>query len=347
MNLHNMLGAPVAWLQGTGDVAISSRVRLARNLDGRPFPGRASAPALAAARKEIVEAARRTRAFRNAPVIYLDDVEPVDRAFLVERHLISRPLAAHPASRAVVVSEAERRSLMVNEEDHLRLQALGPGLAASELWRDLDRADTELGRALRYAYDPRLGYLTAHPSNLGTGLRASCLVHLPALGLGGAINRVLEALPEAGLTVRGAFGEGTRVLGDLYQVSNASSLGRTEGEIAADVDRLVDRLRKAEGRARESLFEGPARLGSEDLVWRSLGALTHARRLSYEEAVSRLSAVRMGLAAGLDLRPASAAKVDDLLFHTRPAHLQMLARRELGPEERDALRAATIRARLS
>ncbi len=346
MNLQNMLRSPAGWLEAAGNVIISSRIRLARNLSGVPFPHQAGPKTLAETYRRVVDAARQAGAFKSAAVIKLSDVEPVDRAFLVERHLISRPLASKPDSRGVVVGPAERLSLMVNEEDHLRLQAMGPALGLVPLWESLNGLDDELGGKLPFAYDGRLGYLTAHPSNLGPGMRASCLAHLPGLTLSGDINQVLEALPKLGMTARGAFGEGTRVLGDLYQISNATSLGRGEAELAAAVEKIARQVEKAERAARERLFRGPARLQTEDRVWRSLGVLTHARRLSYEEAAGHLSNVRMGLAAGLDLKPANVKSVDELFFLARPAHLQMLAKRELDPAERDALRAEHIRSKL-
>jgi protein arginine kinase len=238
----------------------------------------------------------------------------------------------------VVVGERESLVVMVNEEDHLRQAALLPGLRLREAHAAIDRLDDGLSESLDFAFRDDLGYLTACPSNLGTGMRASCLVHLPALTLTGAIGKLVESLTRAGLIARGLYGEGTRVIGDFFQISNATGFGRTEGEILAALKRSVTAIVAREKDARASLSVGSAKVELEDSVHRSLGLLGAARLLSFEEGQQNLSLLRLGLAMGWKL-PADLALVNMLTLTTQPAHLDLLAQKELGALDRDALRA--------
>ncbi|MDE2292093.1 MAG: ATP--guanido phosphotransferase [Elusimicrobia bacterium] len=300
---------------------------------------------MAAVLKDAFAAASSSPSLAKAARVRLDEVDAVDREFLVERRLASRLLAAAPASRGVVVGESEVLSVMVNEEDHLRLQGIDSGLCLDGLLERVSALDDELSASLDVAFHPAWGYETACPTNVGTGLRASALVHLPALALTGQVNGVLQSLGAAGLIARGHYGEGTKVLGDFYQVANARSLGPSEAQIVKGVAGAVQTLVRAETKARAELARGSGKVRLEDLVYRSLGVLTQARLLSYEEAMQHLSALRLGLSLGWDV-PADLTTVNELTVLAQPAHVQMLAGKELDAGDRDLLRATLLRGRL-
>ncbi|MBI5244694.1 MAG: ATP--guanido phosphotransferase [Elusimicrobia bacterium] len=349
MQLSNMLRFKMGWAEPAGpshEVVLSSRVRLARNLSGRPFPGRSTPKATAAVLSEALAAARKAKALAKAASILLEELEETERVFLVERYLISRLLAQATRSRGVVVGEREILSLMINEEDHLRLQGIDSGLCLEKLFDQTDSVDDDLSRSLEFAFHPDWGYLAACPTNAGTGLRASCLVHLPGLGLTGQINRVLDGLSRLGVVVRGLYGEGTKVTGDLYQVSNATALGPAERSLISSVSKVVGTLVQRELEARRSLAEGSHGTRLEDLVYRSLGVLQNARVISYEESMQHLSYIRLALSLGWKI-PASLDAVNELTVLARPGHIQMLAGRALDAGERDFLRASLLRKKFS
>jgi protein arginine kinase len=346
MQLQTMLRFRAGWAEASGPehaVVLSSRVRLARNLRA-PFPSHLGPAGL----KRVLEqafAAAQAAGLKNAAFFKFSDLDHTDRAFLVERHLASPSLAAHPAHRAVIVGENEALAAMVNEEDHLRLAALLPGLQLREAHAAADRLDDGLSASLDFAFQDDLGYLTACPTNLGTGMRASCLVHLPALTMTGAVGRLIDSLTRAGLIARGLYGEGTRVVGDFFQISNATGFGRTEGEILAALERSVAAIVSREKEARAALSSGAAKLKFEDEIHRSLGLLGAARLLPFEEGQQHLSRLRLGVALGWKV-PADMSLVNELTLTTQPAHLDLLAQRELSPLDRDALRASLVRRRL-
>jgi protein arginine kinase len=346
MQLQTMLRFRTGWAEAEGPdhaVVLSTRVRLARNLHA-PFPSHLGPAGL----KRVLESAftaARGAGLKEAAYFKLADLDETDRHFLVERHLISPALAAHPASRGVIVGEREALTAMINEEDHLRLAALLPGLRLREAHAAVDRLDDGLSAGLDFAFRDDLGYLTACPTNLGTGMRASCLVHLPALAMTGAVGRLVEGLTRAGLVARGLYGEGTRVVGDFFQLSNATGFGRTEGEILAALERSVGAVVAREKEARAALATGSAKLRLEDDVHRSLGLLSSARLLPFEEGQQHLSRLRLGLAMGWKL-PADLALVNELTLTTQPAHLDLLAQKVLSPLDRDALRASLVHRRL-
>ncbi|MBI5246609.1 MAG: ATP--guanido phosphotransferase [Elusimicrobia bacterium] len=346
MQLHNMLRFKTAWAEAAGpehEVVLSTRVRLARNLRG-PFPGHLGPHTLKKTLDHAFESIR-LAGVKNAAFFKMGDLDATDREFLVERHLASPLLAAHPAQRGVVVGENETIVVMVNEEDHLRLACLLPGRQLKEAHAAVDRLDDGLSSVLDFAFRDDLGYLTACPTNLGTGLRASCLVHLPALTLTGAAGKLLESLGRAGLIARGLYGEGTRVIGDFFQLSNATGFGRTEGEILAALEKSVGSIVAREKDARAALSTGSAKVRLEDEVHRGVALLGAARLLSFEECQQHLSRLRLGLALGWKL-PADLSIVNELTLSTQPAHLDLLAEKHLGPHDRDALRASLVRRRL-
>ncbi|MDD5656477.1 MAG: ATP--guanido phosphotransferase [Elusimicrobia bacterium] len=347
MTLRELLKSPMAWTRAEGpfhDVVLASRVRLARNFSATPFPGRAQTAALRRVREAVFAAARGTY-LKNAAYLRLEELDAVDLNLLAERHLISPALAQEPGSGGAVIDARECLNIMVNEEDHLRLAALEPGLDLRKAAAQADGLDEELSRSLDFAFRADWGYLTSCPTNLGTGLRASALVHLPGLGLAGLINKLLEALPRSGLIARGLHGEGTKVMGDLYQISNATGLGRTEGELIAAVEGSVEKLARREKETRQAIAAGPARARLEDSVYRAIGCLTGARLLGFEEACHHLSALRLGLSLGWEA-PGSFGTINELMIMTQPAHLSMLAGRALDADEQAFLRASLVRKRL-
>ncbi len=342
-----MLKLEIGWTKPDGPqhaAVLCSRARLARNLNGRPFPAHLSAKGLKSVLDEVFAAAG---VLSGSAMLRLTDLDATDRRFLVERHLISPDLEEHPVSRGAVIGSGETLSLMVNEEDHLRLSALAPGLSLQDAYATADGAESALARRLPFAFRDDFGYLTACPTNLGTGLRASCLLHLPALSHAGSINAILSELPRLGLNVRGLYGEGTKIMGDLYQIANAGGFGRTEAEILAAVGEGARLIAEEEVKTRSSLLSGAeTRRRAEDWIFRAAGVLTNARLVSFEEAGRCLSLLRMGLVSGLQGLPGSLAVVNALLVQTQPAHLKMMKNRELTAFERDELRASYIRENL-
>jgi protein arginine kinase len=350
MTLRQMTEHAGEWLRGAGpngDIVISSRVRLARNLAGFPFVGRANRrqrhEVLAACREQITS----NRVADNVLWVDLNDATALDRQLLVERHVISRQHGeeGNPVPRAVAVGADETFSIMVNEEDHMRMQVLRSGMQLQEAWGQVNRIDDVLEEKLDYAYSQRFGYLSACPTNVGTGLRVSVMLHLPALKLTGEIEKVRRAARDMHLAVRGLFGEGSEALGDLYQVSNQTTLGRSEQEILADFSHtVVPQIIAYEQQARQALLkQRPEQL--DDKVWRAWAILSHARVLSSEEVLQLLSHLRLGVNLerinNIDMR-----SLNELFLLTQPAHLQKLSGSEMNPAERRVARAELIRRRL-
>ena len=348
MRLSDLSSHGGEWLRGDGpegDIVISSRVRLARNLADHRFTTRAPE----SEKKDISEKVRETvMQSRFADRIFYVDLEkedPVQGEFLVERHLISRELARGEGPRGVAFGSREAISIMVNEEDHLRIQVLQSGSQLEEAWRGASAVDGLLDSGgLSYAFSPRFGYLTACPTNVGTGMRASVMLHLPALVYFRHIQKVFQAVHKMSLAVRGLFGEGTEPMGDLYQISNQVTLGLTETAVVENVCRVVPQIVQYERKVREELIKRERR-ALEDRVWRSLGVLRHARLIPTQETLEHLSAVRLGVnlgvIEGIDLK-----LVNDLFILCQPAHLQKLEGRPLDPGERDEVRATFLRKRL-
>jgi protein arginine kinase len=275
----------------------------------------------------------------------LHSLSKLDRLFLVERHLISREHAFGKGPRGAAVGPRETISIMVNEEDHLRLQALRSGLQLRKTWDDVNQADDRLERVVDYAFSPQFGYLTVCPTNVGTGMRASVMLHLPALVMTRQIEKVFQAVSKINLAVRGLYGEGTQASGDFYQISNQPTLGKTESEIMANIESVIPKIVEYERTVRETLLENKREI-IEDKVWRSYGMLQNARTINSEETMDLLSAVRMGVNLGL-IPNLEMRTVNELFIFTQPAHLQRLERSELNSPERDITRATFIRDRLN
>lgn len=347
MRFATLIKNPADWMKGTGphsDVVMTSRVRLARNLRGYPFPGFSQERQ----RIELLERARpvveELPEMRDGYSEDYTDLSKIRKQVLVERHLVSREHAARSSGCAVVVDRKQSISIMINEEDHFRIQGIRPGLNLSSAFDVVDRVDTELEGALPYAFDPKLGYLTACPTNLGTGMRASVMLHLPALVLTEQINPVIKAIGKIGLAVRGLYGEGTEALGNLFQISNQHTLGEAEPEIIAQIEKVIEGVVRSEVTARAKLKEDHQTM-LRDQIGRAFAILRYAHILTSKEALNLLSMLRLG--ADLDLvGNCDRSLIDMLLLEIQPAHLQLNAARELSPEERDSMRAELTRARL-
>ncbi len=335
------------WMSAEGPhsgIAVTTRVRLARNLENRRFPTHPDQ----SQRREVLEDVR--RAISSLPdggeYVWreLDSEGPLDRRLLMERHLISRELADGVGPRAVAVNAGSSLSVMVNEEDHLRMQCLRSGLNLQEAYDRVNRLDDQLSEKLSFAFDSVYGYLTSCPTNVGTGLRVSVMLHLPALVMTRHIEKVFRSVYEMRMAVRGFYGEGTEAFGELYQISNQITIGRSEQDILDDMEAVIRAIIRYEEKARGELAASE-RNQLEDRVWRSWGVLRNARLMSSEEAMRHLSSLRLGVVMGVfdsvDLR-----EVQKLFLYTQPAHLQRLEGRELESGDRDVARARYIRGEL-
>ncbi|MCG0278249.1 MAG: protein arginine kinase [Thermanaeromonas sp.] len=338
------------WMEGSGphaDIIISSRIRLARNLKGMPFPHLMDTRQESRVVQLVGRAVQSAGVERAVGPLYLQrlrELTPLERQILVEKHLISPQLAEDKGEKAVVLREDEAISIMVNEEDHLRLQCLLPALMLHEGWRMATSLDDALEEELDYAFDQERGYLTACPTNVGTGLRASVMVHLPALVISKQAGQVLSALTKVGLAVRGLYGEGTEAAGNLFQISNQITLGRTEEELINNLSAVAVQLADQERGAREHLYK-KSRWQLEDRVGRAYGILSNARILNSQEALRLLSDVRLGVEMKI-IRGIDQRVINQLMFMIQPAYLQYLAGREMPPHERDVQRARLVRERL-
>ncbi|HKI85028.1 MAG TPA: ATP--guanido phosphotransferase [Candidatus Krumholzibacteria bacterium] len=348
MRFEEMARAPAPWQSEDAperDIVLSCRVRLARNVEGQVFPHLLGEDALRNLRSRILRAAASCPSADPPSSWAMEELEELERRFLLERHLVSQELVATPIGRAVLMSEDESRGLMVNEEDHLRIQAFGSGLQPKETLDIAMRFASELEEHLTFAHSPRLGYLSACPTNLGTGLRASVLLHLPGISLTRDLEKVLHSLKVLNYTVRGFYGEGSGALGELFQVSNSATLGLSGAQI---VDDLLHHLRKVisvEREARAVLLE---REGTriEDRVFRAWGILNNARLLTTREAFDLLGDVRLGMSFRL-LPGVDETTLRCLLVTIQGAHQEIMAQRSLKPHERDERRADYVRRALA
>src|SRR5438876_1245799 len=347
MNLDSLSHASGEWLRGTGpesDIVISSRIRLARNLAAFPFTNRATAH-----QKTEIEGMLRERISKlelepRLSYLSLQGLTALDRQFLVERHLISRELAAAEGPRGVALGPQENVSLMVNEEDHLRLQVMRSGFALDEAWQDIDKVDDLLEQRLSYAFSDEFGYLTACPTNVGTGMRSSVMLHLPALVLAKQIEKVFRALQKINLAVRGLYGEGSRASGDFYQISNQVTLGKAENTVLGEIREVIPQIISYERQARNTLVR-ESRQALHDRVSRAYGTLCSATMMTSEETMDLLSSVRLGINLGL-LEDITIPTVNQLFIQTQPAHLQKLMGESLDGEARNSARARYLRSRL-
>jgi protein arginine kinase len=348
MKLSDLTSRAGEWLRGSGprsEIVISSRIRLARNIAGMTFLSRCTRTQRAEceerARHAIVDAKLADRVL----YVNLEKSPELDRQLLVERHLISKPHAAAEGARGVAITEDETVSIMVNEEDHLRIQVLRSGLQLEQAWEQISEIDDALESRLEFAFNPKFGYLTACPTNVGTGIRVSVMLHLPALKLTGEIEKVFRAAKDMRLAVRGLYGEGTEATGDFYQVSNQTTLGKDEHEIIDEFRNVViPKIIDYETQARKMLRDD--RLPAlDDKVFRALGLLRSARLLSSEEVLFMLSHLRMGVNLSR-IKDVDIKTINELFLMTQPAHLQRLMGRKIDGDVRRAARADLVRQRL-
>ena len=344
--------AGLSWLRDDGphaDIVLSTRIRLARNLQGFRFGAHADAADRASVLRLAGEAAAHTDALRTASTLVLPELSAGTRQLLIERHLVSRELVAGagsgPASdAAIILGEAEPLSVMVNEEDHLRLQSFLGGFRLRDAWRSIDRLDDAMGAHLPYAFHSEFGYLTSCPTNVGTGLRASVLMHLPGLVLTQEIGKVLQGISQVGLTFRGLYGEGSEVVGNFFQISNQTTLGKSEEDLIDHLQRIVQKVVQYEADARAVLLrDAPTVI--EDKVWRAYGLLRHARSTSFEEVMNLLSGVRLGVGLKL-IENLSVYTLNRIMIFSQAAHLQHAAEAPLPDGEADVRRASFVRTEL-
>src|SRR5437870_3859870 len=321
MKLSDLTNHAGEWLRGSGpmsEIVISSRIRLARNVAGSPFLSRASRNQRQHLETKIRDTILAAQISTQTLYVDLDSAPEIDRTLLVERHLISKPHASAEGARGVAIGQNETVSIMVNEEDHLRIQVLRSGLQLEETWEEINRIDDAMESKLDFAFNPRFGYLTACPTNVGTGIRVSVMLHLPALKLTGEIERVFRAAKDLRLAVRGFFGEGTEATGDFFQISNQTTLGRTEEEIIDDFKhQVIPKIIDYENQARRALV-GEKPIALDDKIWRSYAALKYARTISSDETMLHLSHLRMGINLGR-IKDLDLATVNELFLLTQPA----------------------------
>src|SRR3954454_22506072 len=347
MKFANVMSTAGEWLRGEGphhQIVISSRVRLARNLRNRAFPGWGKKPA----RIEVLELIRprveELTEMQDSFSEMLQDLSALEKQVLVERHLISREHAAKGVGSAVVMNRKQTLSIMINEEDHLRMQSIRSGLQLKSAFKLVDKVDSTLEARLDIAFDPHLGYLTACPTNVGTGMRASAMLHLPGLVLSEMINQVIQAVSKIGLAVRGLYGEGTEAMGNLFQISNQTTLGEKEEDIINRLTKVIETIIDKEHDARQTLLQRkPSTLCAQ--IGRAYGVLTYAHAMPSKEALNLLSVIKLGIDLGA-FPEHHRLQIDELFIETQPAHLQKSSEQKLNAEERDHLRAEIIRERL-
>lgn len=347
MTLEELLDHPCAWFvdHACEEIAISSRIRLARNLAGYPFPARANGAQKNEIRAEILQVLRKTDPFESGLLASIEDISPFERQLLFERSLISREHAERDEGGGIAISRDEQDVVMINEEDHLRLQVVRSGLSLEEGWDEMLRLDDMLDDQVDYAFAEPYGFLTCCPSNTGTGMRAGVMLHLPGLALMEEIRPVMRGLAKMGLAVRGMGGEGSEADGFLFQISNQVTLGRKEEDILEELNALVAELIRHEIHARSRLSENRPN-GLRDKIGRAAGVLQNAWELPSKEALDLLSLVRLGVAMEL-LTLTTPRVIEQLMVEVRPCHLQKLAEKDLNPTERDRFRAEWVRSKLA
>ncbi|MGD6777930.1 protein arginine kinase [Sutcliffiella horikoshii] len=350
MSLEHFLNNAVSsWMKQEGpdsDIVLSSRVRLARNLEKMQFPTVSSneeAQQIVAIMKQHF-GEKKFQDLGELEFLLMEELNALEKRVLVEKHLISPQLAEDSAFGACLLSPNEEVSIMINEEDHIRIQCLFPGLQLNEALQVANSLDDWIEEKIDYAFDEKRGYLTSCPTNVGTGLRASVMMHLPALVLTQQMNRIVPAINQLGLVVRGIYGEGSEALGNIFQISNQMTLGKSEEDIVQDLMGVVQQLISQERSAREALVK-TSNIQLEDRVFRSYGLLAHSRIMETKEAAKCLSNVRLGIDLGY-ITDISRSILNELMILTQPGFLQQYAGGPLKPNERDVRRASLIRERM-
>ncbi|MGM8212730.1 protein arginine kinase [Virgibacillus sp. W0430] len=350
MSLQEFMNEAVSpWMRveaPNSDIVLSSRIRLARNLEKTAFPTVATEDDL----KRIQQFFKRTyahKSFQNytdLEFVSISDLTQIEKRVLVEKHLISPYLAKQATAAGTIISENEQVSVMINEEDHIRIQLYYPGFQLKKALEEAFLFDDWLEQQVDYAYDETKGYLTSCPTNVGTGMRASVMIHLPALVFTKQINRMLPAINQLGFVVRGIYGEGSEALGNIFQISNQITLGKSEQDIVEDLQSVVGQLIEHERTARSHLMEQSS-IGLENRIFRSYGVLEYSRIIESKEAATCISDVRLGIDLGI-INHISKSILNELMVLTQPGFLQQYAKKVLKTNERDVLRASLIRDRL-
>lgn len=347
MTLDDLLSNTGEWIRCTGpacDIVMSSRVRLARNLADYPFSHWASKKEQETVLETSKQSILSIKKLKDSLVLEIGKLDAIDKQFLVERHLMSKEHMVDSENKGLCVGQDEVISIMINEEDHLRMQVMKSGFNLKEAWQILDDIDTELGNSLDFAYSVDFGYLTACPTNTGTGMRASVMLHLPSLVMTKQIGKVLQAITKLSLTARGLYGEGTEASGNFFQISNQVSLGHKEEDIIDNIDRIIKQIVDHEQSARETLL-AQNREALEDRIWRAYGTLKSAHIITSTETIDLLSLARLGVDLGV-IKQADRTLINELFVITQPAHLQKLENKKLSPNQRDVKRAEIIREKL-
>jgi len=347
MQLDDFINNTGQWLKGTGafsNIVMSSRIRLARNLAQRPFPNKARKKELNEILTTVQAAIESIDFFKKAIFLKINELDNVDKQLLIERHLMSHEHASNPEGKALIVSEEEVLSVMVNEEDHLRLQVMQSGFNLDETWKIADSIDDSLSQKLDFAYSLHWGYLTACPTNTGTAMRGSVMLHLPALVMTKQINKVLAAISKLSFASRGFYGEGTQASGNFYQISNQVSMGHSEQDVLQNLSGLIRQVIEQEEQARQALLVQNKPM-LEDKIFRSYGILKNAHIISSQETVELLSMVRLGV--DLDIvKDVNRNAINELFIMIQPAHLQKIEGKKLSASDRDAKRANLIREKI-
>lgn len=350
MTLKDFMNEAISpWMRENGpdnDIVLSSRIRLARNFANTPFPTIAEAKELNKIHdffKQVYQH-QSFRHYENLQFISISELSDIEKRVLVEKHLISPHLAQHDQSAGALISKNEQVSVMINEEDHIRIQLYYPGFQVSKALEEAFLFDDWLEEKIDYAYDQSRGYLTSCPTNVGTGMRASVMIHLPALVMTKQINRMIPVINQFGFVVRGIYGEGSGVIGNTFQISNQITLGKSEADIVEDLKSVVNQLIEQERRSRQWLFE-QSTITLENKIYRSYGVLKYSRIIESKEAATCLSDVRLGIDLGL-IKNVSRNVLNELMVLTQPGFLQHYAQKVLTPDERDILRASLIRERI-
>ncbi len=323
-----------------GDVVLSSRVRLARNIKGVPFPARADAEQQEQVLSQCKEALLGKEKMK---FIDLSVMEAYEKQAIAERHLISPQMMDNNVKRGILLSDDNKLSILLNEEDHLRIQVMEAGFDLDQCFVEANRVDDLVEASVTYAFDHKIGYLTCCPTNAGTGMRASVMVHLPALTMSGTVNQIIDSLAQLGMTVRGIFGEGSKAIGNLYQISNQLTLGAAEEDILEKFKQIIAEVIEKEREMRSRLLR-TQKYKLEDRLMRSCGILRYAMILSSDEAMKRLSDVRMGVELGL-IKDIAMETINGLIYEILPANI--MQRYNLAdPTERDLKRAEIVKERM-
>ncbi len=344
MDIGAMINKTASWLEGSGpesDIVISSRIRLARNVVNHPFPQWAEQDEQKKLYELIQKSLSKMEISKKMEILPIHNFSQLDRQILLERHLVSKEHIESDGFAGIALTQDEQISVMINEEDHLRLQVIFSGFQLDKAWKVMNDLDDELSTHLEYAFNAPLGFLTACPTNVGTGLRASAMIHLPGLVLLKQIDQVLRAVTKLGLTVRGWYGEGSQASGNLFQISNQITLGKKESDIILNLEQVIRQILDHERNARKTLLKkSPYQV--KDRIGRAFGIMKHAYMISSSETLEQLSTMRAGIETGI-LKSVDIRVINELFLLTQPAHIQKIAGRKLSNKDRDYKRAALIR----